>query len=216
MSRPGEHEFETVASREVYRGAIVALRVDRVVMPGGRAADREIVEHHGAVAVVVVDDADRLVLVRQYRHPLGRRLWELPAGLLDQPGEDPLDAARRELEEEAGLAADHWSVLVDVAVSPGFTDEAVRVFVATGLRDIGRPDAHDEEADLEVARVPVDEAVAMVLGGHIVNGTAVSGILALAAARARGSALRAPDSDWVDRPTTFGRRTHDGAGHGPA
>ncbi|MDH6284757.1 NUDIX hydrolase [Prescottella agglutinans] len=208
MSLPGEHEFHTVASRDVYSGAIVALRVDRVAMPEGREADREVVEHHGAVAVAVLDDADRLVLIRQYRHPLGRRLWELPAGLLDEPGEDPLDAARRELVEETGLTADDWSVLVDIALSPGFTDESVRVFLATDLREVGRPDAHDEEADLEIDRVPLDDAVAMTLRGEIVNATAVSGILALAAARARGDGLRQPGADWADRPDTFARRKH--------
>ncbi|RVW04278.1 NUDIX domain-containing protein [Rhodococcus xishaensis] len=208
MGRPGQHEFDTVGSRDVYSGAIVALRIDRVVMPGGRVADREVVEHHGAVAIAALDDADRLVLIRQYRHPLGRRLWELPAGLLDEPGEDPLDAARRELVEETGLAADHWSVLVDVALSPGFTDESVRVFLATGLYEVGRPDAHDEEADLEIARVQFDEVVAMALRGDIVSATAVSGILALAAARARPGALRSPDAEWVDRPESFARRKH--------
>lgn len=208
MSLPGEHEFDTIASRDVYTGAIVALRVDRVAMPGGREADREVVEHHGAVAVVVLDESDRLVLIRQYRHPLGRRLWELPAGLLDEPGEDPLDAARRELHEETGLAADRWSVLVDIALSPGFTDESVRVYLATGLREVERPDAHDEEADLEIERVPVDEAVAMTLRGEIVNATAVSGILALAASRVRGGDLRDPAAEWVDRPETFARRKH--------
>ncbi|WP_137724106.1 NUDIX domain-containing protein [Prescottella subtropica] len=216
MIRPGEHEFDTVSTRDVYSGAIIALRVDRVAMPGGREADREIVEHDGAVAVAVLDDADRLVLVRQYRHPLGRRLWELPAGLLDLPDEDPVDAARRELEEETGLAADHWSVLVDVALSPGFTDESVRVFVATGVREIGRPDAHDEEADLEIARIPLDEAVAMTLRGEIVNATAVAGILALAASRARGETLRPVDADWSDRPGAFTRRTRDRSGSASA
>ncbi|WP_430332659.1 NUDIX domain-containing protein [Rhodococcus sp. ACT016] len=208
MSLPGEHEFHTLDSRDVYSGAVVALRVDRVAMPGGREADREVVEHHGAVAVAVLDDADRLVLIRQYRHPLGRRLWELPAGLLDEPGEDPLDAARRELQEETGLAAGHWSVLVDIALSPGFTDESVRVFLATGLREVDRPAAHDEEADLEITRVPLDEAVTMALRGEIVNATAVSGILALAAARVRGDGLRSSDAPWVDRPETFARRKH--------
>ncbi|MEE2035246.1 NUDIX hydrolase, partial [Rhodococcus chondri] len=128
-----------------------------------------------------------------------------PAGLLDEPGAAPLRAARRELAEETGLAAQEWDVLVDIALSPGFTDEAVRVFAARGLSVVDRPDPEHEEADLEVHRVPVDEAVAMALRGEIVNATAVSGILALAAARAGTVALRAPDAPWPDRPGTFAR-----------
>lgn len=211
MSRPGEHEFDTLASRTVYEGAIVALRVDHVAMPGGATAHREVVEHHGAVAVVAVDDLGRLVLINQYRHPLGRRLWELPAGLLDEVGEDPVAAAGRELVEETGLAATDWSVLVDVAVSPGFTDEAIRVYLATGLTDVARPDPEHEEADLEIARVPIGEAVDRVLSGGIVNATAVAGILALAAVRGRGgvgAVGRPVDSAWGDLPTALDRRRH--------
>ncbi|MDV2475412.1 NUDIX domain-containing protein [Rhodococcus zopfii] len=199
------HEFETLSSRRVYTGAIVSLRVDEVRMPDGHAAQREVVEHHGAVAVAAVDDRDRLALVHQYRHPLGHRLWELPAGLLDAPGESPLDAARRELAEETGFAADRWSLLVDIALSPGFTDEAVRVFAARDLHPVDRPDPEHEEADLELHFVPVDEAVAMVLRGEIVNATAVSGILALAATRSAGSPPRSPDTEWPDRPRAFAR-----------
>ncbi|MFC9790711.1 NUDIX domain-containing protein [Rhodococcus sp. NPDC127528] len=215
MTRPGEHEFETLDTRTVYEGAIVALRVDHVAMPGGGSADREVVEHHGAVAVVAVDDQDRLVLINQYRHPLGRRLWELPAGLLDEHGEDPVDAARRELAEETGLAAQRWSVLVDVAASPGFTDEVIRVYLASGLTEVNRPDPEHEEADLEIVRVPVAEAVDRALGGDIVNATALSGILAFAATRARdgsGGAGRPADADWIDRPTAFDRRRHGSNG----
>ncbi|NUP28406.1 MAG: NUDIX hydrolase, partial [Nocardia sp.] len=145
---PGSHDFATVDSRVVYSGAILALRVDRVEMPDGRVVEREVVEHHGAVAVVAVDDDGRVVLIRQYRHPLGERLLELPAGLIDIAGEDPLAAARRELAEETGLAARDWSVLVDVALSPGFTDEALRVYLARGLSETDRPDPEHEEADL--------------------------------------------------------------------
>ncbi|SDD47490.1 NUDIX domain-containing protein [Rhodococcus tukisamuensis] len=213
MSRPGEHEFETHDTRTAYEGAIFAVRVDRVAMPGGTAALRDVVEHYGAVAVVAVDERDRLVLVNQYRHPVGRRLWELPAGLLDEPGEDPLDAARRELAEETGLAAEHWSVLVDVAVSPGFTDEVVRVYLATALHEVERPDPSDEEADLEICRVPVADAVDRALSGEIVNATALSGILALAAARARDgreATGRPADAPWADRPEAFARRRHGG------
>ena len=100
-----EHDFETIASETIYVGKIFALRADEVRMPGGNTARREVVEHYGAVAVLAVDDDNNIVLVYQYRHPLGRRLWELPAGLLDLGGEPPHITAARELKEEAGLEA---------------------------------------------------------------------------------------------------------------
>ena len=103
-----------------------------------------ILEHPGAVASGL-DDDDRLMMIFQYRHPLRRRLWELPAGLLDVAGEDPRETAKRELAEETGLAAAEWAVLIDVAPSPGFSDESVRVFLARGLREVRRPDLSDDE-----------------------------------------------------------------------
>ncbi|MGB3696975.1 MAG: NUDIX hydrolase [Gordonia sp. (in: high G+C Gram-positive bacteria)] len=207
MTGPGSHEFATVSSRTEYAGAILALRVDEVTMPGGRTARREVVEHHGAVAVVARDDDGRIAMVRQYRHPLGRRLLELPAGLLDGgPDEDPLTAAQRELAEEADLAADRWQTLVDLAVSPGFTDEALRVYLAEGLHHLDAAPRHDEEADLVVEWIPLAEAVALALSGQIVNATAAAGVLALAAADATGTALRGTDAAWPDQPTAFAAR----------
>ncbi|WP_147123982.1 NUDIX domain-containing protein, partial [Nocardia neocaledoniensis] len=201
MSKPGSHEFETVSSRVLYSGAILALRQDQVAMPDGRVAEREVIEHHAAVAVLALDDDGNVVLIRQYRHPLGTRLLELPAGLLDIDGEDPLTAAKRELAEETGLAAAEWSVLVDVALSPGFTDEALRVYFATGLTETDRPDPEHEEADLELVRMPVAEAVRAALAGEIVNATAVAGVLAYAAASANAVPMRPADAPWPGQPT---------------
>lgn len=198
-----EHDFATLSSETVYVGKIFALRADEVAMPGGGSARREVVEHYGAVAIVALDEDGNLVLVYQYRHPIGRRLWELPAGLLDMGDEPPHLTAARELEEETGLAAEHWQPLIDVDSAPGFSDESVRIFLATGLTEIGRPDAHDEEADLVVKRVPLADAVQMVFDGEIVNALAVAGILAAAH---RPVDLRPLDAPWTDRPTALRTR----------
>jgi 8-oxo-dGDP phosphatase len=206
--RPGEHAFPVASSADIYEGRVMAVRADRVVMPGGREATREIVEHPGAVAVAAVDDEDRLMLILQYRHAVRRRLWELPAGLLDHAGEDPAEAAARELEEEAGLRATSWSVLVDAVPSPGFSEEAIRVYLATGLSEVDRPDlGDDEEADLEPRWVPLAEAVRQVLAGEIVNATTVAGVLALQAVRDGHGTPRPTAAPWPDRPTNFARRT---------
>lgn len=202
----GEHVFETTSSEIAYQGRVLALRVDRVRMPGARIVTREVVEHLGAVAIAAVDDRQRVPLVYQYRHPLGRRVWELPAGLLDAAGEEPLAAAKRELKEETGLAASVWRVLIDVNTSPGFTDESVRVYLAQGLTDIGRPEGHDEEADLTVHWFAIEEAAQMVLHGEIVNATAAAGILAAYATTVIGQPTRDPDVPWLDRPTSLARR----------
>ena len=201
-----EHDFATVESETVYVGKIFALRADEVQMPGGGSARREVVEHYGAVAILALDEDANIVMVYQYRHPVGRRLWELPAGLLDMGGEPPHITAARELEEEAGLSATNWRVLVDLVSAPGFSDESVRVYLATDLSDVGRPDAHDEEADLVVRRFAIDEAVRMALSGEITNAIAVSGILAAHAVGGDFGSLRPVDAVWVDKPAAFARR----------
>jgi ADP-ribose pyrophosphatase len=207
MSAPGTHEFRVVQSSDAYVGKVLALRVDDVLMPGGATGRREIMEHPGAVAVVALDPDDRLMMIYQYRHAVGRRLWEIPAGLLDVHGEDPAVTARRELAEEVGLAAADWSVLVDSSPSPGFSDESVRVYLARELSDVGRPDpADDEEADLELHWVPLAEAVRRVLAGEIVNSTTCTGVLAAYAVRAGAATPRPVDAPWPDRPTRFAAR----------
>lgn len=199
----GGHEFDVRSSRTVYDGAIITLRVDEVAMPGGRVAEREVVEHFGAVAILARDGNGRIAMVRQYRHPIGRRLLELPAGLLDRDGEAPLTAAQRELAEEADLAADTWHVLVDLASSPGFSDEALRLYLAEDLHHLDEAERVDEEADMTVEWVSLDDAVAMVLAGEIVNATGVAGILAASAADRTGIVLRDVDARWTDEPTAL-------------
>ena len=211
MSAPGTHDFAVVSTEDVHVGRVVALRVDEVRMPGGGVARREVVEHLGAVAIAAVDDDERITMIHQYRHPLRRRIWELPAGLLDQDGEAPVDSARRELVEEAGLTARQWETLVDVAASPGFTDEVVRVFLARGVSEVERqhPGHDDEEADLVVHRVPLAEAVRMALAGELVNGATVAGVLAAHAVLTGAAKTRPVDAPWRDRPTTFAKRSPD-------
>ncbi|MFM9033543.1 MAG: NUDIX domain-containing protein [Mycobacterium sp.] len=201
-----DHEFETVATETVFTGAIIALRTDEVRMPGGVTAIREVVEHYGAVAVAAVDDDEQLAMVYQYRHSLGRRMWELPAGLLDEAGEDPVVAAARELREETGLVARDWRVLVDVASSPGFCDESIRVYLARGLDHVGRPEADHEEADLTVHWLGLRQAVDRVLDGEIVNATAAAGVLAAHAVVVDGKPSRDLDAPWQDRPSAFAAR----------
>ncbi|MEJ7649766.1 MAG: NUDIX hydrolase [Nakamurella sp.] len=192
--------FETRSSNRVFDGKVVRLRIDSVVMPDGGVADREVVEHDLAVAVLALDDEQRVTLIEQYRHPLGRRIWELPAGLMDVPGESALLAAQRELAEEVGLLADRWDVLVDLTVSPGFTTESVRVYLARELTEIDRPgEIVHEEADLRTVRVPLPDAVRAVLAGDIVNGAAVSGILATELVLRTGVVPRS-DTAWTSGP----------------
>jgi 8-oxo-dGDP phosphatase len=202
----GEHVFETISSETLHTGKIFALRRDDVRMPGGKIVTREIVEHYGAVAIVAIDDEGRIPMVHQYRHPFGRRLWELPAGLLDVNGEAPHLTAARELREEAGLEAQTWQVLVDLDSTPGFSDESVRVYLATGLTQVDRPEAHDEEADMTLQWYPIEDAVGRVFSGEIVNALAVAGILAAYAVRNGLAQPRPVDTPWGDKSKAFAAR----------
>lgn len=185
----------------VYHGRIWDVARDELDLGSGTAC-REYVVHTGAVGILAVDDRDRVLMVRQYRHPVRMRLWEIPAGLLDVPGESAVDAARRELYEEADLRAADWHVLVDWFNSPGGSSEAVRAFVARGLSGVPaaeRFERTDEEAGMEYRWVTLDEARDAVLGGRVHNPTAVVAVLAACAARAEGwTTLRPADAPWPE------------------
>jgi 8-oxo-dGDP phosphatase len=187
------HETKSRDSR--YEGPIFTVYTDQVTMSDGRTVGRDVVAAKGAVGVVALDDVDRVVLIRQYRHAVGARLWELPAGLRDVAGEDLVAAAARELAEEADLHAGRYDLLIDLHTSPGFTDESIRLFLARDLTPVAEDERYqrrDEEADLEVTWFDLDEAVAMVLRGEITNAAAVGGLLAAARARDEGWALLRP------------------------
>jgi 8-oxo-dGTP pyrophosphatase MutT (NUDIX family) len=175
------------------RGALVVLRTDQVRMPDGDVAPRDVVEHPGAVAVVALDEAGRVLLIRQYRHPAGHLLWEIPAGLRDVPGEPPHRAGARELREETGYTARTWHVLTDCFTSPGISTERVTVYLARGLAEVPEaergPPLRHEEAYLEPAWVPLEQAVQLFLAGELHNGVAAVGILAAYAARQGGFAM---------------------------
>jgi 8-oxo-dGTP pyrophosphatase MutT (NUDIX family) len=202
----GDHVFETTSSDTLHTGKIFALRLDRVRMPGGNVVTREVIEHYGAVAIVAMDSDGRIPLVYQYRHAFGRRLWELPAGLLDVADEAPHLAAARELREEAGLQAQTWQVLADLNSAPGFSDESVRVFLATELTEVDKPESFDEEADMTVEWYPLADAVQKIFTGEIVNSLAVGGILAAHAVVEGVAEPRPLDAPWTDRPTAFTAR----------
>jgi ADP-ribose pyrophosphatase len=176
-------------------GTLVRLRRDTVRMPDGDEVARDILEHPGAVAVLALDEAGRVLLIRQYRHPVGRLLWEIPAGLRDVAGEPTHVTAERELLEEAGYRAAEWHALVDFFPSPGISTERVRVFLARGLSRVPESERTfvpvHEEAHLLVAWADLDELVARVLAGQLHNGVSALGILSAYAARQGGfTALR--------------------------
>jgi len=185
--RDVEQHWPVVGRPRRAKGAFVVLRTDEVRMPDGKVARRDVVEHPGAVAVVALDDAGRVLLIRQYRHPAGHLLWEIPAGLRDVPGEPSRGTAERELREETGYAARIWHVLTDCYTSPGISTERVTVFLARDLAEVpdlerGPPLQH-EEAQLQYAWVPLDRAVQLFLAGELHNGVTAVGILAAYAAR---------------------------------
>jgi 8-oxo-dGDP phosphatase len=183
-------QWPVVSSAEEFRGRLVTVRTDEVRTPDNQLAEREVVLHPGAVAVLALDDADRVLMIRQYRHPVGHLLWEVPAGLRDVAGEDPWATAQRELAEEASYRARNWRVLADYYSSPGFTTERLRIFLARDLEAVPEAERHfvpkDEEAHLLLGWVPLDEAVHQVFAGELHSGPAALALMAGYAARSEG------------------------------
>ena len=192
--------WEVVGSRERFQARVIGVRTDTVRMPGDEVADRDYVTHPGSVVVLALDGDDRVLMLRQYRHPARRLLWELPAGVRDVQGEPLATCAARELAEEAGYRAGTWHTLIDYYSSPGMSDERLRVFLARDLSEIPE-DENDfvrrhEEIDMPIVWVPLADAVNKALTGMIHNGAAVAGILAAYAAVSDGfAALRPADAE---------------------
>ncbi|KIS27661.1 ADP-ribose pyrophosphatase [Arthrobacter sp. SPG23] len=195
-----------LSSRKVYEGRIWDVVSDSFQLSeDGDELVRDYIDHPGAVAVLPMNEAGEVLLMKQYRHPVGMDLWEIPAGLLDIEGEDFVAGAARELAEEADLVAGTWNVLADFFNSPGSSSEAIRIYLARDLSDVPDHELHvrtDEEAEIELHWTPLEEAVAAVLEGRLHNPSAVVGILAAAAARADGfEHLRPANAPWPAHPS---------------
>jgi ADP-ribose pyrophosphatase len=198
LSDPFEDELEHLeveSSEVVFEGRIQSM-VRETFGYNGEPLMREFVRHPGAVAVLAMDADEQVLTIKQYRHPIRSREWEIPAGLLDVVGEPLLAAAKRELAEEADLEAREWVVLADLATSPGGSNELVRVYLARGLTTL--PEAFKreaEEVDIELRWSPLDALVEAVVEGRVRNSLLVVGALAAFAARARGwRGLRADET----------------------
>lgn len=189
----------------VFQGMVWDVTRDAFRMaPDTPVLRREYISHPGAVAVVALDEAQRVCLIRQYRHPVGQELWEIPAGLLDMDGESMLQAAQRELAEEADLTAARWDVLVDFFTTPGSSSEGIRIYLARELDAVPEQDRHEregEEAGMPLTWEPLTEVVQAVLDGRIHNPSICLGVLAAQAqATTDFAGLRPADAPWTDHP----------------
>jgi 8-oxo-dGDP phosphatase len=185
--------WPVVSSAQQLRNRLIAVRTDKVRMPDDEIAERSVVTHPGAVAILALDDANRVLMIRQYRHPVGRLLWEIPAGLRDTDGESLLQTAQRELFEETGYRAHEWRTLADYFSSPGFSTERLRIFLARDLEPATgrRHQRQHEEKFIVTEWVPLAEAVRLVFEGKLHNGPTITGVLAGHVASSEGfSCLR--------------------------
>jgi len=192
---------EVSSSEIVFDGRVWNIRRDTFELDGNQIT-REYMDHPGAVAVLALDERDRVLLIKQYRHPIRMRDWELPAGLLDIAGEPALVAAQRELAEEADLVAENWMLLSEFMTSPGGSSEMIRVFLARGVSAVPVTFARtEEEAGIELRWVPLDDVVDAVLSRDLQNSILAIAVLSAAAARARGwHTLGDPHSPWTRHP----------------
>jgi 8-oxo-dGTP pyrophosphatase MutT (NUDIX family) len=201
-----EPEFADVTdSKLVFDGTVWGVRRDTFGYNGDSIV-REYIDHTGAVAVLALDEQDRVLLIKQYRHPVRMREWEIPAGLLDIDAEHPLAAAQRELAEEADISASEWNVLAEFYTSPGGSNEVIRVYLARGITELDAFERVHEEADIEVRWVPLVECVDAVLQRRIQNPSLVISILAASTAKQRGWDTLAPaDVPWPRHPAHLTR-----------
>lgn len=161
------------ARRSLYQGQVVDLGIEAVRLPDGRSLELEVVRHPGGAAIVALNAQQELCLLRQYRHAGGGWLWELPAGKLE-PGEAALATAQRELEEEAGVRAQHWQTLANVLTTPGFCDEVIHLFLARELQHV--PAQHQEHECIEVHWLPFKQALDMARDGDIRDAKTLLGL----------------------------------------
>jgi ADP-ribose pyrophosphatase len=180
MIEDAAESWPVVASQPLLKNWLITVRSDKVRLPDDQYAERTVVTHPGAVAILALDDAQRVLMIRQYRHPVGRLLWEIPAGLRDTDGESPLQTAQRELLEETGYRASQWYALLDYFSSPGYSTERIRIFLARGVEqaaDNGYEREHEEKY-IVADWVPLAAAVRLALSGKLHNGPAIAGVLA--------------------------------------
>jgi len=201
-------DIRVLETEQLVSGRVWDVRRDRFAYVDGELV-RDFVDHTGAVAVLALDDHDRVLLIQQYRHPIAAREWELPAGLMDTEGESGLETAKRELLEEVDLAASDWHLLTELTTTPGGSSECIRVFLARGLSQV----EHDyertgEEVDMRLEWVALDDAVTAALERRMQNGVLIAGVLAADAARARGwSTLGDANEPWERRAWARGERS---------
>lgn len=173
---------ERVSGEDVFNGIILHVQRDTVRLQDGNAATREVIRHIGAVCVIPVTEDNEVIMERQYRYPINRVIWEIPAGKLDAPGEEWLAAAQRELSEETGYTADEWTMIGEFYGAPAYSDERIGMFLARGLH---RGERHlDEDEFLDVVKVPLKDLVEDVMAGVISD--AKTQVAVLKAARILG------------------------------